>query len=142
MSSNLELVLNMNMPKLFVIIKQFGNSSLVVFFLFIIFWCVLFSFTYFLLSPTSQLPPTSPPHTYFPPPAYFPPPSQLPPTSPPHTHLLPTSDLPPILPTPSPPGDPSGFRGRVGGMGTLDQQVWGSDPDAPLISKGCVEPLK
>ena len=36
----------------------------------------------------------------------------------------------------------SGFRGRVVGMGTLDQWVWGSNPDTRLISKGCVEPLK
>ena len=35
-----------------------------------------------------------------------------------------------------------GFRGRVVGMGTLDQWVRGSNPDARLISKGCVEPLK
>ena len=35
-----------------------------------------------------------------------------------------------------------GFRGRVVGMGTLDQWVRGSNSDARLISKGCVNPLK
>ena len=39
-------------------------------------------------------------------------------------------------------GTQCGFRGRVLGMGTLDQRVRGSNPDTRLISKGCVEPLK